>query len=165
MALPTKRSAVWFKLVYWVSVCKAATDTPYNTLAPKTTWICSLRVNSVVVSWRGQPQAVRVNTFLPVCFQQLSVRRVAPASAAAPICGATSLTSLWRPWWQTAETQFSWPAEQWVERRGWHTSTLSSVCPSHAEPGEQTRRQCHLYKSLNVTLFRQQAEVSAPYLE
>lgn len=56
-------STVWFKLFHWVSMCKAAADTPYNTLAPTTTWICSLRVNSGVVSWRGQPQAVRENSF------------------------------------------------------------------------------------------------------
>lgn len=69
---------------------------------------------------------------------------------------ATTRSNLWLPWWRTAETQFSWPAEQWVERTGWRTSTLSSVCPSHAEPGVSSRRQYYLYKS---------QKVSAPYLE
>lgn len=60
---------------------------------------------------------------------------------------ATTRSNLWLPWWRTAETRFSWPAEQWVERTGWRTSTLSSVCPSHAEPGVSSRRQCYLNKS------------------
>ena len=78
-----------------------------------------------------------------------SVGRVAPVPAPAPICRATSRSNLWRPWWRTAGTQFSWPAEQWVEQKGWRTSTLSSVCPSHAEPGESSRTQCFFIKKKN----------------
>lgn len=62
-------------------------------------------------------------------------------------------SNLWRPWWRTAGTRFSWPAEPWVEQTGWHTSTLSSVCPSRAEPGALWGRRT------------KKAQVSAFYVE
>lgn len=145
----------WFKLFHEVSMCNAATDNPsthpYKLWHQKqpgsalwgwTAWLCpeegSLR------------QLKSENSFSLFASNNSPVHRVGPVPAPVLICRALTWTNLWRPWWQTAETQFSWPAEQWVEQRGWRTSTLSSVCPSHAEPGASTRRQCYLYKRRNV---------------
>ena len=59
---------------------------------------------------------------------------LALAPAPVPVCRTLSQANLWCPWWRTPERRFSWPAMRWDELQRWHTSTLSSACPSHAKP-------------------------------
>lgn len=58
--LPTKSAAARFIFSQGVCVCvcKAATDASYVTLAPTTTWSCSVRLKSA--PWRGRPRPVRL---------------------------------------------------------------------------------------------------------
>lgn len=79
--------------------------------------------------------------YFKFCFFQVYL--MTPVPAPVMICRAASQTSLWCLWLQTVETQFSWLAAQSVAQQHWHTSTLSSVFPSHAEPGKVTRRHYH----------------------
>lgn len=49
----------------------------------KTNWIRSLKVNSAVVSCRGQPQAVAESGFFPACFRQALRRSFCTSSCAS----------------------------------------------------------------------------------
>lgn len=65
-------------------------------------------------------------------------------AAAWPALVQKDRLSLSFPWWQRVARRFSWPAEQWDGQTGWRTSTLSSACPSHGEPGVWWENTVHL---------------------
>ncbi len=159
MALPTKHSRVWFKLVYWASLCKAQTPPtilwhqkqPESALWGWTVWLCPKE---------GSLRQLERTVFPSFAFSNsqsiVSHQRWSAGQQIELIFDVLDDRQLRHGFLDPQSSESS-------SRVG--VPALSHQFAHHTQSLVYEQGHRYLYKSLNMTLFRQQTEMSASYLE